>query len=276
MLRDSVHRIIRDSGQPLSGIADRIECGRETSSPGHAFPRRTVADLTLVWSESGQAEATVNGYHLVHRPGSLLACAPGFTLDERGDARQPWTACWLMLDGGWSGPAAAALEALPGRHLLAQPAPRRWLALATAAHRAIIDRNDGWRWRFASAVAELLGSLSAAASAAGPERLDARIASLVERSPERRWGLDELAHALGMSRSALAHGFPRLGLGTVAAFVRRRRCAMADALLAAGTPVGETAERLGFANPFHFSRCYRRIAGRPPSHAAREASRLRG
>ena len=45
----------------------------------------------------------------------------------------------------------------------------------------------------------------------------------------------------------------------------RRRLLHARALLQRGCGVAACADRLGFANPFHFSRCYRRVFGHPPS-----------
>jgi len=276
MIRSGSHRVVRPDGHPLAGVAARIEAGHETTSPGHPFPRRTIADLTVIWTEAGAATAEVNGVAVVHRPGTLLACAPGFALDERGDGTRPWTAAWLMLDGGWSEPLGRALAARPGGLLCSTPAPRRWLALARTAQSAALARPEGWEWTLAAVLAELLGALTAACGPAAAGRgLPARIAALVERAPERDWGLDNLARALGMSRSALAHRFPAEASTTVASFVRRRRCELAQGLLAAGVPVAETAERLGFANPFHFSRCYRAVMGAPPSRCRDESSRLR-
>lgn len=144
MIRSGSHRVVRPDGHPLAGVAARIEAGRETTSPGHPFPRRTIADLTVVWTEAGAASAEINGVAITHRPGTLVACAPGFALDERGDERRPWTAGWLMIDGGWSEPLGRALAVRPGGLLCSAPAPRRWLALARTAQAAVLARPDGW------------------------------------------------------------------------------------------------------------------------------------
>ena len=57
-----------------------------------------------------------------------------------------------------------------------------------------------------------------------------------------------------------------LGL-TPGAVVRRERCALAYQLLQEGRTVSKTAEVLGFADPFHFSRVFTKVYGISPSQA---------
>jgi AraC-like DNA-binding protein len=263
-------------GPPLASALDAAEFGEETASSGRVFPPRRITSMALIVTVEGDAEAEVEGVRLRHRRGSLLVVAPPFSLLERVDPRQPWLARWLLAEGPWLAPLADALAVRPGRLLLCERTPRRWLALA---HRLIdlgLDQADGWAWEAAAVLAELLGAL---VHAAGPDEqgrsLADRVSALVDRNPERLWPLEGLARALGMSRSALAHRFTHEAGESVAAFIRRRRCEHARRLLATGLGVGVVAERLGFANPYHFSRCYRHVVGRPPSAETGGRSRLR-
>jgi AraC-like DNA-binding protein len=267
----------RPRSGPLVPLLRRIEAGRESTPPGARFPRRRIPDLLLVWTEAGSATATVNGCPVAHRPGVLVAAAPGADLDERGDPERGWTAGWLLLDGPWAALLAPVLAARPGAMLHGQPAPRRWLALARSLRDLVVARGEGWDWRAASVLGELLGDLHAAGAGAGAEGPDlpSRVAALVDRNPERSWPVEALARELGLGRSALAHRFTREAGRPPAAFIRRRRCEHARERLAAGASVAQVAERLGFANPFHFSRVYREAMGEPPSRVLREASRFR-
>ena len=265
----------RPRSGPLVPLLRRIEAGRESTPPGARFPRRRIPDLLLVWTEAGAATATVNGCPVVHRPGVLVAAAPGADLDERGDPDRPWTAGWLLLDGLWAALLAPALAARPGAMLHVQPAPRRWLLLARTVRDLVATRGEGWDWRSAAALAELLGYLQAANSSPGGADLPTRVAALVDRNPERPWPIDALVRDLGIGRSALAHRFTREAGRPLAAFIRRRRCEHARERLAGGATVTQVAEGLGFANPFHFSRVYRAAMGEPPSQVIREASRFR-
>jgi AraC-like DNA-binding protein len=261
----------------LAGAVRRLEVGRETTPPGREFAHRRIGSLTLVWTEAGRAVATVNGIPVEHAPGTRLACAPDFALDERGADDVPWTAAWIMLDGAWAAALAEVLAQRPGGMLLCAPAPRRWVQLARSVLDLAAGQPAGWEWSLATALADLSGRLVAAAAGTGETGgLATRVAALVDRNPDRAWNLDGLAKALGIGRSALAHRFSHeAGVG-VATFVRRRRCQHARVLLLSGCSVAEAAERSGFANAFHFSRAYRTAMGEPPSRAGRQDSRYRG
>jgi transcriptional regulator GlxA family with amidase domain len=79
-----------------------------------------------------------------------------------------------------------------------------------------------------------------------------------------------LARTAGMAARPFAAACRRhLGMSPLAAYTAVR-IGHAAALLANGNlTVGEVAERLGFANPFHFSRVFRRHQGIAPSRMIR-------
>ena len=77
-----------------------------------------------------------------------------------------------------------------------------------------------------------------------------------------------LAHAFGLTPQHINALFKQ-GLGvTPGDFIRRERVLRAwHDLHVEGRPVGETATRWGFPDPFHFSRVFRKVMGFPPSRA---------
>lgn len=76
---------------------------------------------------------------------------------------------------------------------------------------------------------------------------------------------EQMAKTLGMSRRALEYRLgAMLGISPARAFLNYR-IRNACTLLRNGCSVKETSDRLGFPNPFHFSRVFRRVTGRPPS-----------
>ena len=77
---------------------------------------------------------------------------------------------------------------------------------------------------------------------------------------------DRIAAALGMSRRVLEYKLKRAGLPSPLRLFNRCRIREAVHLLKyEGLNVAQTAERLGFASPYHFSRVFKSIAGFPPS-----------
>ncbi len=107
---------------------------------------------------------------------------------------------------------------------------------------------------------------------AGPTpsaRLDPMLAWIRERL-DRPIGRTHLAHAFGLTPQHINALFKR-GLGTTPGdFIRRERILRAwHDLHVEGRPVGETAARWGFPDPFHFSRIFRKVMGFPPSRARR-------
>ncbi len=88
--------------------------------------------------------------------------------------------------------------------------------------------------------------------------------------------VERIAALLGMSRRVLEYRLKQLGAPSPRQLFLRRRIQEAVLLLKyEGMNVGETAERLGFANAFHFSRVFKSVTGRSPAaylpgHAGRE------
>lgn len=89
----------------------------------------------------------------------------------------------------------------------------------------------------------------------------------------RRFAVSEMARALGMGRSALGEACRRsLGLSPARAFARYRLDRAHALLSRTAMSVVEVSEHLGFENPFHFSRAFKRRWGHPPSQVARRRS----
>lgn len=98
-----------------------------------------------------------------------------------------------------------------------------------------------------------------------------RIADAVKRQPELPWSVEEMAAAGGMSPSALRQTCLK-ALGTTPARIRIRiKMEHAQEYLRRGDRnVSEVAEALGFCDPFHFSKVYKRHFGSNPSGAKGE------
>lgn len=98
------------------------------------------------------------------------------------------------------------------------------------------------------------------------EGLLGRVSAFLEANLERPVRVSDMAAALGMSSSALAHVYPKeAGETPYRAILRSKINAAKRLLLSKGLNVQETADRLGFQSAFSFSRVFKRLEGCPPS-----------
>lgn len=87
----------------------------------------------------------------------------------------------------------------------------------------------------------------------------------LERSATSVRTLGELARRCGFTEAYLCRLFARYDSTTPYRRLVQLRVAHAASLLTAGASVAEVAAKLGYANPFHFSRQFRQVYGTPPS-----------
>jgi AraC-like DNA-binding protein len=88
--------------------------------------------------------------------------------------------------------------------------------------------------------------------------------------------LTTVARHCHMSPSTFSHRFKAEAGLTPMNWLARERMQAARRLLLEGRTAAETAAELGFANPFHFSRVFRKIEGVPPSQFQRLSRIPRG
>lgn len=245
----------------LAPLLERLSCVEETCRPGDRFVHRPLSLFAILSTQIGEAEARTGTTTYHHLPGTLFAVAAGTELEER--VIRTWRLRYLLLDGPWCRTLGERLRAQGGACMHTQ-APRAWsLALAECVDEGLTQR-PGWDWRMTRSLAVLLGGLAAKPSADGD--LVTHIGAMVDAAPERPWNVAALARELGLAPRTLQARFAAAtGEGPVR-WIMRRRLSHARLLLERGMAVHAVATRLGFANPFHFSRVCRRLLGAAPTH----------
>jgi AraC-like DNA-binding protein len=99
-----------------------------------------------------------------------------------------------------------------------------------------------------------------------------RALALLHGEPGKSWTVDELAHKVALSRSALAERFSNLvGEPPMQYLMRWRLALAAQALRTGGDAIIRVAERSGYESEAAFSRAFKREFGSPPA-AWRKAS----
>jgi len=101
-----------------------------------------------------------------------------------------------------------------------------------------------------------------------------RALALLHGAPATAWTVDDLAHKVALSRSALAERFTSLVGEPPMQYLTRWRLALAAQMLRAGRePVIRIAERSGYESEAAFSRAFKREFGMPPAAWRRSGRR---
>lgn len=92
-----------------------------------------------------------------------------------------------------------------------------------------------------------------------------RCKALIDAQGERIQSLDDLAALAGLDASSVCRLFRRFqGTSPYQYLLRCKMNLAAEHLLGAGLLIKEAAQRVGFADPYHFSRCFKSVHGVSP------------
>lgn len=254
--------------QPVVRIANWHDTG-ETSRWERAIP-----DLQLILAVAGTFTYRDARDQALLRAGEVLLIEPGihhvFALAPGvRSGRISGIHGELLPQGRW-GDGDYRLDPHPPR--ITRPADP---AAVRDAFRRCASAWAGWsRWRqpladacAREAVLRLAEAWTGAGGAGpGPDPRTAAMVAWLRTHAVAGAGRGALARRFGCSPEAVDRRFRRaLGLTPTAAR-NRERCRIAyERLLVHGATVAEAAAAAGFADPFYFSRVFRRLYGYPPS-----------
>lgn len=246
--------------------------GWATLPPGSTFGPRILNDYEFLWMVEGNSVADWDGKRYALPPGSFSLIRSGtrdyYEWDPKVKTQGVYVHFYFERNGAELPPEKdwPAVRILPESDVL-RPLMRHvlWLLdhrssermeLAQGAMRQMLGAFLSGDVQTGGEVASNLPAPVVTAIRFATERLNAR------RSPPT---LGELARAAHVSDGHLGRLFrTSLGCGPVEA-MRLVRLDHAAALLATSNlPAKEVAQLTGFANPFHFSRCFREAFGHSP------------
>jgi len=244
------------------------------------WPRHQHLEYEAIVPIRGRYRARINAIELAVPVGHLLLLKPmDWHQDLLARGTRYWSLQFALVDaslrtaGGWF------RDGLPIDRQVCR-APREAVALLQRM-RDEIARGDGlsaliqdaiageFAWRVARAFdrAALAPGLIAGHDDDG---FATRLERWFQSRLHERVGVDEMARAMGMGRSALSAACQRhLGLSPARAFMRFKLDRAHELLTRTGMSVNEVADHLGFENQFHFSRAFKRRWNVPPSRVGR-------
>lgn len=265
----TLHRIAQPEleGTCLQGVVHWIVFLEDVWRDGVLYPPGASNGLRVLITHRGRAVLHGDERDVPLEPGSLVMLAGGWNYSHRENS-QGWHMSGMIINGAWASTLENALSSDTSVH---RPTPARWRRELMAAIEAGLGQQSGWDWRFASHFTSFAAEWMSSREIG--EGLLARVEQLVEEDLTRNWRVPELARALNVSVSAFAHGFRAEVGDSPARWLSRKRMAYARRLLVSHTAT-EVAEMLGFANPFHFSRVFKRMTGETPSSVRRRMSEV--
>ena len=243
--------------------------GREHCNPDYAISRRRFPFYGLEYVVAGRGSVELAGARHELGPGVVFAYAPAMACAIRTDPREPMVKYFLSFAG------TGAL----GRLRRCGVAPGRTRQLAAHAEIASVledlvregQRSGALAGRICGALFEfLLLKIEDTATLVTHARDPAREAflrckALIDAQAERLGTLEEIARAASVEASSVCRWFRRYqGTSPYQYLLRRKMNLAAEHLVENGGLVKEAAQRVGFADPYHFSRAFKSVHGVAP------------
>ncbi|MCX7819108.1 MAG: AraC family transcriptional regulator [Kiritimatiellae bacterium] len=258
------------------GVRTRhVSFGQVRYQPGGYCGPRVQRDYQLVMLHSGACEVRVDGSARRLLPGLVYLFTPGhrelFRFARDGETHHSWCSVAPSLVGGvlrrelaGGAEGVAVSDALEKIFAAAFSLPPP----AHAAARAVVEALGR------AALAEFARLRREASAALGRDPCVQRALRHMEGHLADRECLEGARRAACCSPNALLYKFRAATGLTPARYLWRLRTERGAAMLTeTGLSVAEIADRCGFANPFHFSRCVRRLFAMSPRQLRRRAWR---
>ncbi|WP_378946110.1 AraC family transcriptional regulator [Mesorhizobium sp. ANAO-SY3R2] len=250
-----------------------LVAGRTRFYHADGFVSRRFHHHTLICTLSGLGLIEVAGARFVARPRTVawLDTSMQYAHGCHPDADH-WHYLWMSIEGHGLEAVFAFLR-VAGSPIFAA-AGDGWADGFERAIDNLARRGQTTDARSSAIVARLVEMLVAerGEQASGEERGEPvqRVMRALRTDIARNWRIEELAAVAGLSASQLHRQFKEKTGTTPMDWVRHERMNLAKRLLIApNVKIAAVALNLGYADPYHFSRDFRRVAGQSPSEFRR-------
>lgn len=253
-----------------------VQTGQIEYDAGSTLGPRTQSGLQIVMLDRGSVRITTNADTKILRPGAMVIQRPGgrelFQFDAEEQSSHRWIAflpksrastCWI-----------GDLSSLEAKEPIETPVMSRVFELVHRGSTPNATKLSSSPASIMLAVAYLTAMIEqvdiGAVTTPAP-RLPTplqRMATFIESHSSEPVTLKTLAEAAGVTPSYLIRLCRKHGLPTPIRQLWDMRISKADQLLkSTGLTVNEIAFRVGFSNPYHFSRMYKQSTGITPTRS---------
>lgn len=267
------------SGGKRSGGVGLAFGGREHCNPDYRIDRASFGYTLVEFIAEGAGWVRIGGggERRAIGPGSVVVCRRTTALEMATDPERPMVKYFLCLSGE------------EGVKRLARAGLAADRVSALSAHgevRSVLDDLVREGQRPGSRAAEICGVLfellllklaevaPRVGDTGGNETAHEnflRCKALLDEQAERLMTLEEAASAVQLDVSSVCRLFRRFqGISPYQYLLRRKMNLAAEFLVDGRGLVKEAAQRVGFPDPYHFSRCFKSVHGVPPSELQRK------
>ncbi|MBI5382326.1 MAG: AraC family transcriptional regulator [Opitutae bacterium] len=236
----------------------------------HFVERPKGAATTLViLCLAGRGWVRIGGRELAVEPGNVVWLNAQRAHAYGADAKLPWTIEWAHVTGSEVGAWAELLELPPEGGIIRReasastelPLGRVWQCLERGYTLAnLVAAGVAFR----HVLAALKGERAPPGTRSPRDRVAATI-DWMKLNLGRQTRLDELASLAGMSSAHYSALFRRqIGFPPVDFFLRLRIQRACQLLVSNRDPIAAIAQEVGFADPYYFTRYFRRVMGCSP------------
>jgi AraC-like DNA-binding protein/mannose-6-phosphate isomerase-like protein (cupin superfamily) len=266
---------------PLIRDLQVTHIGHFNRASGHFVERKKGApQYVLFYCLSGSGRCTLGGESFPIAAGDAVILPPGKAHAYGADPSDPWTIFWFHFSGGRAADFAGVL-ALPDKSpVFHSPQSDSLHQAFEETYRYALDGfSETAMLGLTTSLARLIGLLriSSRPRTNRVQQAQDRILLSIRRlqsEPMRAWSLDELAADAGMSLAHFSDLFSKQAGVAPKQFLIRQRLQIASALMQKpGLTVAEIAARVGYDDPYYFSRLFHKHTGQSPQAYRREITK---
>jgi AraC family transcriptional regulator len=254
------------SGSP--GLAVTLG-GRETCRPDYVIARRAYAYHGIEYVAEGEGWVVLDGVRQELQPGTVFGYAPDTPCEIHTDPHHPLVKYFVCFAG--RGAAVRLKSTGLGRSLVCRleaHAEVRSVAedLIREGRRTTPQARAICQTLFELLLLRIEEAAGPVAKGADPSRDNfLRCKALIDAHAERLATLEQIAARAGLEASSVCRLFRRFqGTSPYQYLLRRKMNLAAEFLVEHGGLVKEAAERVGYADPYHFSRNFKAVHGISP------------
>ncbi len=243
--------------------------GREHCNPDYAIARQRFPFYGIELVVAGHGTVALDGRTHALGPGAMFAYAPATRCELRADPRDPMVKYFVSFAGQAVARRLRRSGVRPG-HLRVLAAPAEITSVLEDLVREG-QRTGELTPGICAALGELLllkieaTTLRNSPVVEPAQEAFLRCKALIDAQAERLGTLEEIAAAVRVEASSVCRWFRRYQGTSPYQYLLRRKMTLAAAhLVEHGGLVKEVAERVGFADPYHFSRAFKAVHGVAP------------